>query len=333
MSTPENETQRRFADLLSGPWREKAEHARAMVGPVSVIKVGESRVDLTTLQLVNGDKVRFTTLDAVFAPHWEREPGQEDMKIRDSFDYALGQMMLTELAVETGYVTLDVVRDVVRRELTMLLWSPGARRYLMTYDYVPVRFLAARVGIDLGLPAVDPPKPNEKAEVRFATFLSHHQRWSTDPTIDQWLGFLDDYVEVEGEQLMFAEFLRREGEAPRQRFTTLLVGVEHFLRSLANLFSLLDPDEVPHFGLVYAYWIARFYGMRLGKDGTYRQVDINWDAEVRGSPLFEDTDGHGLNDDLEVILRAWRRIQEFVKAHSGSSAPLPSSGPSAEANA
>src|SRR5207248_3261750 len=100
-----------------------------------------------------------------------------ELKLRDSLDRILETLTLLEIAIEAGYLSISGFRTPTRRILIDLLWSAGVRQFVLSYGFISVPLLSARLDLDFCFPpAPDLPK-FEKAEMRFATFLAEHQRW------------------------------------------------------------------------------------------------------------------------------------------------------------
>lgn len=268
----------------------------------------------------------------------------EELAFRNSFDEALGRLQLLELAVVTGYLPLEVVRTRAREELIVLLWPSAARQYLRIYDYLGVRFLAARVGVELGLPAVDPPAPDASAAVRYATFLSQISAWHEDPDVDEWLGFLDDYVEYEDEQADVDHFLRtgllpdKSNLATAARFQRLAIGAERVLALLADLHNVLEPRERPLFGVYHAYWMAKLFGYKFDeRRGRFvYDSDRNWSACLKGRALETVTVPRPVRMSRRKELAAhradagalWKETKALLERHVGStSGGRPTSAP------
>lgn len=134
---------------------------------------------------------------------------------------------------------------------------------LKIYGFTSVIYLAQRVGLDLGFRQVVLPPIREGAESRFASFLSQHVLWYEDPLLDGWLGFLDDYQVLRGEEeadkKVFSKFLKTE----QRKFTNeatlwgFVAGADRFLTRIADLSDSLSEEEKPSYGLFYAYWMAK----------------------------------------------------------------------------
>jgi hypothetical protein len=273
----------------------------------------------------------FARLDALFRPHWQRPITRpQDLAFRDAFDEALARLQLVELAVVTGYVPLDAVRQRTRAELMTLLWPPAAREYLRTYDFLGVRFLAARVEIDLRLPAVSPPVSNPRAAVRYATFLSQLETWHKDPNVDEWLGFLDDYVEYDDEPSDVERFLRTgkiraKDDRRADRFQRLAAGADRVLQLLADLFNVLPENERPLFGIYHAYWMQKLFGYSFDDDKRryVKSAADDWSTLLMGRAFVTDTMSTPIEQQLvttrvEQLKDAsafWKVTREFLEMH------------------
>lgn len=332
--TSDHEFARRLADLKKGPWVEDGSLAAELLTPpkeLSALAYARVPIDLEALPLgeTRSLRSRNAELRVVLRPHWSEaitEPDQ--VRIRDSFDAALTHLQILELAVETGYLREDDVQEEARTGLLSLLWSPAARRFVNDYDYIAVDFLAARFGV-AGLRDVRPPSPDPTAAIRFAGFLSQETTLSQDTYVDEWLAFLDDYVEEEGEQDAFYEYLELGVDDPQlERFQRLAVGAQRFVVYLADLFGTLTSSERPRFGLFYQYWLARMFAYEL-IDGVYVRDTAIWDGGdswidvIRRSPILRADApdvGGGLeikspwDRDLAIVSTAWEETKAFASA-------------------
>lgn len=243
----------------------------------------------------------------------------EILSTRRSFVY-----QLYELAIENRYIELDDIKQMVSDELTLLLWSDGARNYLETYGYASVIYLSQRVGIDLGIATGDLPDIRQGTEGRFASFLSQHALWYEDPVLDGWIGFLDDYQVLqnaqESDKAVFQEFLDTERDVSANDVTlwTFVAGADRFVTRVADLAASLSQDEKPSYGLFYAYWLAKFYGYRLTADGYVREPKMpDWSAALCNSKriahyneIRKEVEG-GTVDGFEAFRVRDRAVHEF----------------------
>ena len=326
------EFKERLKDLQQGPWTERAQFAKQYLQPqTDFAKLAHNRepLDLTAIPGISKDLYRERQLKKVF--RWHGKEGissKREIALRDSFDFALSYLQLLELAVETGYLSVDAIRVIARKELLSLLWSKGARQFVKYYDYVAVEYLANRVGVQ-GLRAFTPPEPDPNASVRFGSFLSQHIEWLSDENIEEWLGFLDDYVDYEGEQDDFYEYLKEGDSSPSKHFQTLLIGANQFIGHLENLFGILQPNEQGRFGLFYSYWMAKFFGFELSKSGYHKNEELwgddSWANTISESPLFIPADltakdrkiyKASLRKKLKTIEVAWEETRLLIAASS-----------------
>lgn len=270
----ETEARKRIEFLNTGPWIAKGKRAWRVIGerPQAAPMVKEKQRELRNL----------------LRSHWDKEIRYDEGVIRDSFDEALTVYQLYELAIETGYISLDDVREQVHRELGSLLWSDGARHYLLCYSYSVVAYLAQRVGLDLGFKEVPQlPLIREGADGRFASFLSQHALWYKDKVLDGWIGFLDDYQVLndadESDKEVFLSFLTTSQKKfdKEAQLWTLVSGADRLLMRLAGLAESLSDSEKPSYGMFYGYWMAKLYGYDLGKNGYFRDEEqVDWPAEL-----------------------------------------------------
>lgn len=328
------EHQARYASLGKGPWREKGDYARAeLKPPPQIVSLAdqEPAIDLQTLaqSFEQGDPDGDRRLQQLLRWHGNGNDVTDpaEIAVRDSLDYALAHLMLLELAVETGYLPLDLVRDEARRELSSLLWSVGAQRFVRYYDYVSIEYLARRLNVR-GFRNIDPPAVNPEASTRFAIFLAQFSDWVEDEPLRLWLGFLDDYVKYKGEQAAFRSFLKGEAKERSERFGRLLYGIQRFLLSLSNLFGVLKPAERARFGLFYSYWMAKFFGYELKEDGYRPATQDSWADRIQEHPesllppTFNDETRAKLRElltkQIGTIREAWEATRELVAASASS---------------
>lgn len=306
----------RLESILQGPWSKKASAYENFIADLS----GKTGID--------------RKMNMVLRPHWEEEDGitsKKELVIRDSFDEALSELQLLELAVETGYLHLDDIKDIAKKRMQQLLISEAAKKYLVLYDFVGVRFLADRIGVDLGLGKVVPPMPNEAAAVRYSVFLSQHMLWYEDEGLDDFLGLMDDYFYYEDEQKLFLSYLRTnrvntDDEEMQEYLEDLKSGMFHFIILLSDLFGVLEEKEIPFFGIFYSYWMAKFFGYDLTKRGyVKKRSQTDWSSYIdkMNKPVLNNDDDYNAKDlnlikktilsRVEVIRNAWDLTRHFIQ--------------------
>jgi len=241
-----SEQKKRLQDLLVAPWRRFSDLARDQIPRLS------SEDAANCLRSHADSPIR----------------DKDEIALRSSFDSALGELQLLELAVVCGYFSIDDIREVALADFELLLKSRAAVQYLQIYDYLAIRFLAARLGYDFGLPAVDPPTINPCAALRFASFLSLHADFSESAPMDRFLKILDDF---RFGKLVNSDFLKKRLAAPddfpltekaRLAFREASLGLLEFVDLLSTVFQQLEESEVPLFGCFYSYWLGHFFGER-----------------------------------------------------------------------
>lgn len=319
------EVHERFSAIADGPWARGVEEARrrlAPVGRLDSIARGPEPIDLDRIPLSTPDLEKNDRLMRVLRSHLGDEIGITDraeIETREALDQALTLPQLYELAVETGYLPSERVKNPARELLTDLLWSAAARGFVATYDYLGVSMLATRVGVS-GLAAVQPPQPNEDASLRFAGFLAHLRAFYEDDLIQTWTHFMDDYIFERDEQNKVWLYLQdRDTKAPTpKRITELLSGCQLFVTSLAGAFHVLDNDELGHFGLVHAYWLQKFLGYKL-ENGIYVKntrlwgEQDSWANTVTNSPHLV---GPDTDQELAAMYRQQFRDQVQLIEHT-----------------
>jgi hypothetical protein len=303
------EYEARLADIQEGPWRDQSAFARQKLQAMS-----------------EADAARY------FRDHRNsRIQDPEEIEFRESFDQALEELQILELALGSGYLPLDVVRPYATSEFAALLSHAAARRYLKIYDFVPVRFLAARLGIDINVAPVrsdrpvTPPPINAKAGLRFATFLALHSQFVASEAVEAFTELLDDYIFWDRINARF--FLSHLGSpsssltAEQQRvWQTLCVGSVEFLELLGDLFLQLEKEERPLYGCMYAYWLSHFFGLRRGTSGYERQgisfEDLDSRALLGILGDTSDVEQKRLRSRIDTIRETWSATRQLVESFS-----------------
>lgn len=336
------EERERLKAFTGGPWKRIGERARRSVAPgrpAAIWARKDGRVDLEEFRRHLPARIRRQEekIKDDLKVDWFREFSEEEVALRESFDEALTPLQLLELAISTGYVSVESARLLARRLLIELLWPKCVRKYVEGYDYIGVRILAERVGIDLGLKSIRPPKARSGAEIRFAEFLEILRSWY-DAEVDDWLGTLDGVGIVEGdyyEQEAFYELLE-DGVLPDEctleevyRYLDLAKGAHEFLATLGRLFRSLRRSERPHYGTFFLYWLAAFFGH--AKSGrSYAQDDdlYNWAAPIRrdpellafavGGPAFRNGKAYAryvaaVRREIDLLREVWEGVRQLVR--------------------
>ena len=159
----------------------------------------------------------------------------------------------------------------------------------MIYDFVLVRFLAARLGFDLGLKPVTPPPVNSGAAIRFAIFLAVHSDFTASEPIEKFTMLLDDFrfqgfIDADFVKQTLAGAERQLNEKQERRFASLCLGLVLFVQSLGDFFLELEGGERPFFGAIYAYWLAHFFGLRHRAKG-YPNQTVSFE-DVKPDPIL-----------------------------------------------
>jgi len=328
----DEELRQRLAGIARGPWAGGMVEARLKLAPLGKLRASMTSartIALDEIQLSTSNKQKSRRLARVLRPHFEDEEGitnPTDIATRDALDDALMVPQLYELAVQTGYLPAEGVKQPARKILRDLLWSAGARGFVATYDYIAVPMLAARVAVT-GLGEVQPPEPNPNAALRFAGFLAHLRAFYIDEQIQTWTRFLDDYINEENEQEMLWRYLKGERKNAPERAGELLAGCKLFVTSLASAFHVFDDDELDRFGLIHAYWLQKFFGYEREGSGYVKNVELwgksdSWAHTVTTSPhLMEGIDGkiarvfkQQFLDQVKLIERTFKAVIALVKS-------------------
>jgi hypothetical protein len=271
-----SEVQQRINFLMSGPWIERGKDAWDRIG----------KPPRSSKERIPGSQTQ-RDLKNLLRPHWRKAIVRKEGLVRDAFDEALTIYQLYELAIENQYISVGDIKEQVQQELTNLLWSEGARDYLYNYSYIGVIYLAQRVGVDLGFLPVKLPQIRDGSEGRFAAFLSQHMLWYSDPILDGWLGFLDDYQEYRDDDMsdkkVFWTFLRTKQRKfeDEPALWTFVAGADRLVTRLADLARMLCEEEWSSYGLFYGYWLSKLYGYDLTDDGyTLDDDQVDWSKAI-----------------------------------------------------
>jgi hypothetical protein len=273
---PADELAARLEALTNGPWFERGQRARQELAAREIdwhgIRV-KKIFDFGTLNLSPVDLKLSKKLERILRPHWIEIPSERAQEVRASLDDALTYLQLIELAVETGYLDTETIRTLAREQMASLLWSKAARRFVRDYDYVSIEHLAARVDLG-GMSGAHAPGIDYSGELYFAAFLATERAIESDPAIDQWLDFLDDYVVRADEQGEFHDFLSSGKPAKSERRAALTLGAQQYVRMLADFLAMLPDDLQPRFGSFHAYWLAKLFGYERRSSGYVRNTRI-----------------------------------------------------------
>lgn len=305
------EIKSRLDGVLAGPWADTADIYTNFISTPTESNRGYA------IRSMTGNDTAALKLKKILRPHWQSPiTSDKEAEIRNSLDEALSTLQLLELGVETGYFDVEDIREEATKRIDLWLGSEAARNYLVYYDFIGVRFLAGRLGIDLGLPKVTAPRINPKASVRFAAFRAQHLCWYEYEDLEAFLGLMDDYVYYDNEQQVFSRYLttgnlRTKDDEMKAHFNTLKEGMVRFITLLSGLAAILEEEEHPYFGVFYSYWMAKFFGYKLQEDGyKVSGSSINWSAVAlqMGSATAdaEDSSGVELTPEEKLFMKeAW----------------------------
>jgi hypothetical protein len=321
----DKELSQRLAAIEHGPWGHGIAKMQKQLAPIEPVTLGSA---LDKIQLSKPNKKRAKQLGTLLRPHFLDDDGITDpreIEIRDSLDEALIMPQLFELAVETGYLPIEIIMGPARKILADVLWSKAARDFVAAYDYVAIPMLAARLGIT-GLGAAHPPTPTPKAAVRFAGFLAHVRDFYVDERIQIWTSFLDDYIEEPEEQDKLWSYLKGKKKKGPARAATLLAGCQDFVRSMASAFYHLDDDERGRFGLIHAYWLQKFFGYEMDATGYIKNSELwdpgdSWAHTVAKSPHLipagigteiAEVWGGQFDEDVKLLKRVFNAVRSLA---------------------
>jgi len=305
-----DEQRARLEDIQTGPWRQMSELARQRLSALSTDDLKRY------LRSHYGDEIK----------------DKADLDFRQSFDQVLEEIQLLELAVACGFLPLDVVRPAVEPDFTALLSSKPARAYVKLYDFVPVRYLAARLSIDLDIGPSQPPPINPHAEVRYAVFLATHYEFITSARIELFTKYIDDFYF--GKRRIDAGFLKRwiAGEQPsdliadeQQVVGNGYLGFIQFTETLGDFFLQLPDPERPYFGLAYGYWLSHYFGLRRPR-GRYELLGVSFeDVRIAPSLLAIDSKSDGAQAESKrfqerrtTLKSAWEGTRALIESLNGS---------------
>jgi hypothetical protein len=269
-----NELLARVADLQRGPWAIKGRRAVRILAPTtnfSLFDNADSRISLETLAqtLTPEDRLRESHFDELLNSSAARERDREPRRRRvvTSLHYALTELTLLDLAVATGYLPVDTIRDQARTAVVRLLWSHAARRFVESRNYVGVKALTNRLGLEWFEP-VRIPEPARDSSVQFAMLLDHYRAWLEDKLVQEWVAFEEQYLrpdDVEELMSLLGHGRRRRGTAQLRR---VAVGFERALIMLADLFAAHEDGNDIHalFGLVHLSELERLFSRPLLTD-------------------------------------------------------------------
>jgi hypothetical protein len=219
------------------------------------------------------------------------------------------------------------VRPVAVQEFeTFLTPHVAARGYLITYDFVLVRFLAERLGVDLHLEPVTPAPIDPHAAVRYATFLAAHREFTSSPEVERFTMLLDDYLFA---GVVDARFLKEhvtrnpEGLAEKQQVELSLAaqGFVQFVQILGDFFLQLDDQQQRLFGCAYAYWLSHFFGQRRRTSG-YVQVDTSfegltpdpWILPSGLDPPAREAEQKRFIQRIDTLQQVWARTRALIES-------------------
>jgi hypothetical protein len=259
----DDEFGRRLAGILNGPWAEPMKRAlAALSGPSGEPEIDQDQLSLTSEARQTSERLRHALRDHVGSPIID----PNEMRLRADFDRALLVLQVLELAIQGGYLPEERASNVARHLLSKLLWSQAARDYVHIYEYPAVPMLATRVGVR-GLRTAEPPPASGVAtdSLQFAAFLAHLRSFYDNDTVRTWFDFMDDIIVEEYEQDAIKRYWRRRGLSRPQRERQLAAGSFLFVQELASAFEAVDEHQRAMFGMPHAYWLAKFFGLRIGE--------------------------------------------------------------------
>ncbi len=328
----DEEISNRLDQLSQGPWYQLGERARTFLLKFVSPEIASRQkpvLEAAFQEIRNAQGViSFSAIDALatkdgtdkrlsrlFRDHGEEAiTDPDEIEIRDSLDEAFTYAQLLELAVETGYLPVGSVYAIGREQLAILLWPKAVRKFVSVYAYQLVQFLAARVDVETGSPESSPPQPNQSAEIRFAAFLSYLTSLYSDNEIDDWLGFLDDYVTYDREQTDFRHFLEfGESEPPSTRFAQLLFGGLKFTGDSYRFLATLNDGESGCYTFFLQYWLDRL--LATGRYSSWSECLFRYcDRHFGGKNPLTDS---GIGEQIDVLCRCAKGSSTLLDADSG----------------
>ena len=278
------EIRARLDAIQDGPWAQRAADARKTIAaPASTIDPEQVDLmrDLRQFRIGPPLTQRLRRLEVTLRPHSSNHiPTDRDQEIRDSFDNALDQLELMELAIETGYLPAEAALPLARADLISYLWSAPARRFVDHYEYAGIESLAERAGLR-GLRPAQPRQIDTTGAPHFAAFLATHRAIEDHKPTQTWLEFLDDYVIRGDEQESFYEFLESGEPASSKRRLMLVTGAHHFARALSDFLQSVPTPLKVRFARFYLYWLAKLFGYERASEGSaYTRNTDRWGASA-----------------------------------------------------
>ena len=297
----------RLDDIRAGPWREKSQPARQRLPSLSEPELQRY------LRSHFGDEIN----------------DRAEIEFRESFDQALEELQLMELAIACNFLPLEVVRTVGEPEFATLLSSKPARAYVKLYDFVPVRYLASRLGIDLQIGDVQPPAVNPQAEVRYAVFLATHYEFIANHHIRTFTMFIDDFyfgdISVDSLKKRLAGKQAQLTSDEEAAIAEGCVGLIQFTETLGDFFLQVPVPEQRYFGLAYSYWLSHFFGLRRPRN-RYEQLGVSFE-HVQFDPalLVPELDPRGaeserqrFHDRVRTLKVVWDATRQLIDTLNGS---------------
>ena len=208
-------------------------------------------LDLSELDLTETDRKKDESLKIILRDYRLKPiTDSNEAKLRDSLDEAMTYFQLMELALRSGYITMNIeLREKLRARLIEFVWSPAVRNFLRLYGYFSVGRLCDLLDMRHEYPVVKLDNARVST-IGYAAFLAAHLQVQTSPFVDVWLHMLDDYI-IEGvsakkglKSLLTA--LANDSKpipTPDKVVLEVLSGLEEFLNILFELFVSAEQSD------------------------------------------------------------------------------------------
>ncbi|MEQ9450264.1 MAG: hypothetical protein RJQ07_01655 [Pseudomonadales bacterium] len=310
----QEEVHERLASLRHGPWASKGKFAlKTMYAPNLEEIVGRGEIDLSQIEPSGFNE------NETFIQRSLRYSGNvpvtdpKAQKLRGSLDSTFTHLQLMELAIQTGYLPSDVVRESARANLAAVLWSQPAQSFVQAYQYLPVAQLANRVDMT-GLSDARPPEIQDDNALRFASFLASLRQLESSPFVSYWKQVADGQVGFQSGEA-YLRYLSGESEESPRGTLKVLAGLREYVVTLADLVRSLPRGSEPPFVSFYRYWLDRLYVDITSTPGQFSRswadaldvwVQNNLSSEKRSDPWVRE-ERELLADSSSTLRRVWQQ--------------------------
>lgn len=317
----DEEFHHRLTGILDGPWAEPTRRAfLSLSRPSADSTLDERQQACERLQRALRNHADSSIVDP------------EEMRLRADLDQALLVLQILELAIQSGYLPEARTTIVGRDYLNRLLWSQAARDFVTTYEYPAIPMLACRVGFaGLRTVAVQAASDGIAASLQFAAFLAHLRNFYENEAIRAWIDFMDDFVVEDNEQDWIKRYWRGLGATAPERAHHLAAGAFMFVQGVASAMEAIDLPQRTIFALPHAYWLAKFFGLRIGSfryEHDPYGTNWSWCMATRRLLRMEESDDAtfalmkvAMEERVALLSKVFHAVDELVMAARTSSRP------------